>query len=173
MIRDFCNIHRLTKLVENPYFEKYAQKIAKVQETAPEELISRLEKQAEKAKKSEPKARDYSELMHPKKAAETKAEIPYKKLEDLMKLDLIASTPIDQVKEIWLEYHKQKEVIAAVIPTEAFDKLMDTAKRHPIFILPIPRSQGFEFIMLQFAANTVHFTPLLCYQVSSSSIRAF
>lgn len=144
-----------------------------MQETAPEELVQRLEKQAEKAKKAEPKARDYLELMHPKKPAETKAEIPYKKLEDLMKLDLIQGTPVEQVKEIWLEYHKQKDVIAAVIPTEAFDKLMDTAKKHPIFILPIPRSQGFEFIMFQFAANTIHFTPLLCYQVRSSIIRSF
>lgn len=132
--------------------------------------MHRLEKQAELEKKAEPKARDYSELMHPKKSAEAKAEIPHKKLEDLMKLDLLQSTPIEQVKEIWLEYHKQKDVIAAVIPTEAFDKLMETAKAHPIFIVPIPRSQGFEFIMFQFASNTVHFTPLLCYQVSCSSL---
>ena len=104
--------------------------------------------------------------MNPKnKAADVKGEIPYKRIEDIMKLELIQGKPIEDIKKIWLEYHLQKEVIAAVIPTEKFNTLMENAKQHPVFIFPIPRSQGFEFIMFQFAANTVHFTPLLCYQV--------
>lgn len=126
-------------LIENPYFDKYAKKIAKVQEASPEEFVSRLEKQEEIKKKKEPKPRDYTELMHPKKAAEAKAEIPYKKLEDLMKLDLIEGKPVEEIKQIWLEYHKQKDVIAAVIPTSTFDALMASAKKFPIFIFPIPR----------------------------------
>lgn len=154
-------------ILENPFFEKYAQKLSKVQEESPEKFIARLEKQKEKAKKAEPLARDYSELMHPKKkAVEGKGEIPHKKLEDLMKLDLIQGRPVEEITQIWLEYHRQKEVIAAVIPTDIFNMLMENSKKYPLFIFPIPRSQGYEFIMLQFAANTVHFTPLLCYQAS-------
>jgi ATP synthase mitochondrial F1 complex assembly factor 1 len=140
----------------------------------PEEFVKRLEKVEKlekKTKKEEQKARDYSELMRPKKAtAEAKAEIPYKKLEDIMKLDLLEGRPVAEITAIWLEYHKLKETIAAVIPTKVFEKLMSTAKKFPLFIFPIPRSQGFEFIMFQFAANTVHFTPLLCYQVSRKSL---
>lgn len=136
-----------------------------IQKTKPEEFVDRLEKQQEKAKKAQPKERDYSELMRPKQSTSTKAEIPYKKLEDIMKLDLIEGKPVDEIKAIWLEYHTKKDVLAATIPSEAFEKLMENAKKHPLFIFPIPRSQGFEFIMFQFAANTVHFTPLLCYQV--------
>ncbi|KAG5671732.1 hypothetical protein PVAND_001912 [Polypedilum vanderplanki] len=152
---------------ENPYFSKYADKIAKIQKSSPEEFLSKIQKQeAEKAKKqADEKARDYSELMNPKKTIETKSELPFKKLEDIMKIELLEGKSADEIKEIWLEYHKSKDVIAAVVPTEIFNKLMDNAKKYPIFIFPIPRSQGFEFIMLQFAANTVHFTPLLCYQV--------
>lgn len=159
----------LNLILENPYFEKYSEKIAKIQQTAPEEFIARLEKQQEKAKKAEPKQRDYSELMNPKQPARAKAELPYKKLEDVMKLHLIEDRPVEEIKAIWLEYHKQKDVIAAAIPTESFEMLMENAKKHPIFIFPIPRSQGYEFIMFQFAANTVHFTPLLCYQVRFDS----
>lgn len=103
--------------------------------------------------------------MNPKQPAPAKAEIPFKRLEDVMKLSLIEDRPVEEIREIWLEYHKQIDVIAAAIPTESFDLLMENAKKHPIFIFPIPRSQGYEFIMFQFAANTVHFTPLLCYQV--------
>lgn len=152
-------------VLENPYFEKYAQKLAKIEKEAPEKLVERLEKQKEKAKKAEPKPRDYSELMNPKPAAPSKAEIPYKRIEDIMKMELMENKTVEEIKLIWMEYHKQKDVIAAVIPVESFEKLMENAKKYPIFIFPIPRTQGYEFIMFQFAANTVHFTPLLCYQV--------
>lgn len=103
--------------------------------------------------------------MNPKQPVDPKSELPFKKLEDIMKLELVEGKSVEEIKTIWLEYHKQKDSIAAVIPTEFFDKMMTTAKQHPVFIFPIPRSQGFEFIMFQFSANTVHFTPLLCYQV--------
>lgn len=122
-------------------------------------------KEEEERKKKEQEKRDYSELMNPKKTIETKSELPYKKLEDLMKIDLLEGKTAEEIKTIWIEYHRQKDAIAAVIPSEVFDLMMERAKKHPIFILPIPRSQGFEFIMFQFAANTIHFTPLLCYQV--------
>lgn len=110
--------------------------------------------------------RTYSELLNPKPKKEPAAEIPYKKLEDIMKIDLIADKSADDIKHIWFEYHKTKDVLAATLTVEQFDSLMKRAKEHPIFLLPLPRSEGFEFIMLQFASNAVHFTPLLAYQVS-------
>lgn len=82
-----------------------------------------------------------------------------------MKYDLIKDKSVDEIKTIWLEYHKQKDVIAATLTSQQFERIMNRAKLHPIFILPLPRSQGYEFFVLQFAANTVHFTPLLAYQV--------
>ncbi|CAO1420950.1 unnamed protein product [Diamesa serratosioi] len=149
----------------NPYAEKYANKIAAIQKTKPEEFLARIEAQ-QKKEMAEEKQRSYSELMNPKKPIDKKpAEIPYKKLEDVMKMDLIKDASVEDITKIWLEYHKQKEVIAAVIPIAIFDKLMERSKQYPIFIFPVPRSQGFEFMMLQFAANVIHFTPLLCYQV--------
>lgn len=103
--------------------------------------------------------------MNPKKPVEKKAEIPVKRLEDIMKLNLLEDKTSEELATIWLEYHKQKEVIAAAIPTPIYNTMIENAKKYPIFLFPIPRSQGFEFIMLQFAVNSVYFTPLLCYQV--------
>jgi len=82
-----------------------------------------------------------------------------------MKVELLENKSADEIKSIWLEYHKQKDVIVATIPTERYNLLTSRAKEFPMFIFPLPRSQGYEFILLQFANNTVHFTPLLCYQV--------
>jgi len=159
-------------LLDNPYFDKYASKIAKLQQQAPEEFLAKLEQQREEERKKaakqkqQEKERSYSELMNPKKPVEAKpSELPYKKLEDVMKLELVKDKTAEEIKAIWIAYHTKKDVIAATIPTEIFDTLMANSKKYPVFIFPIPRSQGFEFIMLQFAANTIHFTPLLCYQV--------
>lgn len=104
--------------------------------------------------------------MNPKqKLAQEQAELPNKKLTDIMKLELIADKEAEEISKIWIEYHKTKDVLAATLTTAQYETLTARAKEHPIFLLPLPRSEGFEFFMLQFAANTVHFTPLLAYQV--------
>lgn len=82
-----------------------------------------------------------------------------------MKMDLLQDKTADEIETIWLQYHKEKDVVVATIPADTYKLLTERSKEHPIFILPLPRSQGFEFFLLQFAGNTVHFTPLLCYQV--------
>ncbi|KAH8368978.1 hypothetical protein KR200_001178 [Drosophila serrata] len=152
---------------ENPFYSKYAGKIAKLQQTSAEEFLDRVERVVNPIKDGRSQARSYSELLNPKKELQAKeqGEIPHKKLSDIMKLELLADKSAEEVSQIWLEYHKTKEALAATLTTTQYETLMSRAKEHPVFLLPLPRSEGFEFIMLQFSANTVHFTPLLAYQV--------
>lgn len=83
-----------------------------------------------------------------------------------MKVDLLQDKTAKEIEKIWLDYHKNKdEVLVATIPADTYNLLTKRSKEYPLFILPLPRSQGFEFFLLQFATNSVHFTPLLCYQV--------
>lgn len=155
----------------NPYFGKYANKIAAVQQRSPEEFLAKLES----VEKDKPKgkvtpleqARDYSGLLNPKAPLGTNPQeaAGYKKLSDIMKLDLVEQRSVAEIQQIWLQYHHGKEVICATIPMEQYDLMMSRVKKYPVFILPIPRSQGYEFMMLQFFANTIHFTPLINYQV--------
>ncbi|XP_017849090.1 ATP synthase mitochondrial F1 complex assembly factor 1 [Drosophila busckii] len=150
----------------NPYYFKYADKIAKMQKTSAEEFLDRVERVVNPIKDGQSQARSYSELLNPKqKLAQEQAELPHKKLSDIMKLELLADKNAEEISQIWIEYHKTKEVLAATLTVDQYQKLMSRAKEHPIFLLPLPRSEGFEFFMLQFSANTVHFTPLLAYQV--------
>lgn len=111
--------------------------------------------------------RDYSELLKPKDVASAslKDTAYEKKLSDIMKLELVQDKTAEEIKHIWIEYHKNKDVIIATIPVEQYDLMMNRCKDFPVFIFPIPREAGYEFILLQFFANTIHFTPLLCYQV--------
>lgn len=155
---------------KNPYYEKYSSKLTALQQTSPEEFLNRIENIEKKHKPpgATKKERNYSELLNPKPSikAPISGEVPFKKLDDIMKLDLLQDKTADEIKNIWLEYHKHKDnVLVAAIPTETYNLLTERSKEYPIFILPLPRSQGFEFFLLQFASNSVHFTPLLCYQV--------
>lgn len=43
-------------LQSNPYYDKYAQKIAKLQKTSPEEFVQRIEKKEEAEKTSNVKS---------------------------------------------------------------------------------------------------------------------
>ncbi|XP_017471978.1 PREDICTED: ATP synthase mitochondrial F1 complex assembly factor 1 [Rhagoletis zephyria] len=155
----------------NPYFEKYADKISKLQKTSPEEFLDRVDKVVHPIKEGKSQARTYSELLNPKQSRKNEqvSEIPYKKLADIMKLELMEDKTAEEISKIWYEYHKTKDVLAATLTVNQFDTLMERAKQYPIFLLPLPRSEGFEFIMLQFAANAVHFTTLLAYQVHAEN----
>lgn len=90
-----------------------------------------------------------------------------------MKLELIQDKSAEEITKIWQEYHIHKDVIAATVPADDYNVIYEHAIKHPIFLFPIPRSQGFEFIMAQFQRNSVHFTPLICYQVRKIMIILF
>ncbi|CAH2040049.1 unnamed protein product, partial [Iphiclides podalirius] len=106
------------QLQKNPYFEKYADRIAALQKTSPEEFLERLEKQNKNKEEEKKKkfgsvdTRQFSSVLNPKKALTDDIPVDDKKLDTIFKLDL-----------------------------------------------------GYEFIMCQCYGQTVHFTPLLAFQV--------
>ncbi|CAG9822978.1 unnamed protein product [Phaedon cochleariae] len=155
-------------LKNNPYFDKYASKISKLKKENPDQFKSRIvDVSRNNTQKIEaPKGRQYAQLLNPKEKIAACAQIYKEPLEKIMKTDLIKDKTADEIQVIWQQYHIQKEYcIAASIPDCDYDQLIENSKKHPIFVFALPRSQGYEFIMCQFASNTVHFTPLLYYQV--------
>ncbi|CAG9857043.1 unnamed protein product [Phyllotreta striolata] len=158
------------ELKGNPYYDKYASKIAKLQKENPGEFNARLEDvDAIKNNKIESPKRDgrqFSQLLQPKTRIADEYQLKREPLDKIMKTELIKDKTSEEITSIWLEYHKHKDhCIAATIPSQHFDKLTENAAKYPTFLFALPRSQGFEFIMCQFAQNSVHFTPLLYYQV--------
>ncbi|XP_066249934.1 ATP synthase mitochondrial F1 complex assembly factor 1 [Euwallacea similis] len=158
----------LEDLKDNPYYGKYAEKIVQAQKTAPEEFKSRimdLSKNSEK-KFEPPKERQYSELLNPKEEIKSLRQTNETKLDDILKVDLIKDKSKEEIEVIWEKYHSEKEgCIAAVIPAKDFALLEERSSKYHTFLFPLPRSQGYEFIMCQFELNAVHFTPLLYFQV--------
>lgn len=161
----------LENLKTNPYFEKYAARIADLQKTSPEEFMQRVElqkqsKEEEKKKKfASVDTRQFSSVLNPKEALKEVSDSNDKKLSDIFKVELVKDKDAKEIQEIWEEYHKNKEVISATIPKDTYSSLQQQMQQCPTFLFPLPRSQGYEFIMCQSHGHTVHFTPLLAYQV--------
>lgn len=155
------------ELKSNPYYDKYANKIAVLQQTSPEEFLTRLKsneerkipKKVDKTTKATPLA---GQPGNPKNMATTFTKP--KLLADVMKIELIEDKTSEEVQQLWIDYHKNKDCIAASVPVTKFDIMLERGGKYPVFVLPLPRDQGYEFIVCQFAGNEVHFTPLISYQ---------
>lgn len=157
-------------LQKNPFFDKYAEKIVEKQKVAPEEFDSLLDN-LKKNKHSEKKFDSVHGTQNPLPVGQpTSAGIGQstpnnKSLNDILKLDLVKDEEPAAIEQMWLEYHKTKDsTIAALVPTNIYETLMQKSKLCPTFLIALPRNQGYEFIMLQFTGNEVHFTPLISYQ---------
>ncbi|VVC91074.1 ATP synthase mitochondrial F1 complex assembly factor 1 [Leptidea sinapis] len=159
------------KLRENPFYDKYAERIAALQQTSPEEFLKKVEAQDKKNQEEKRKkfasidTRQFSSALNPKSQSNAQQVPEDRKLESFFKVDLVSDKDAKEIQCIWEEYHKNKEVISATIPNEQYFNLQVHMKSYPTFLFPLPRSEGFEFIMCQNYGHAVHFTPLLAFQV--------
>lgn len=154
-------------LQANPYFEKYAHKIAALENTSQEEFLSRLKANEErKHTKKTDKTTSLPPLAGKPGLPKTSSNITTKPkvLSDVMKTELIEGKQSEEINTIWLEYHKNKDCIAASVPISNYELIKVRSELYPLFLLPLPREQGYEFILCQFSGNEVHFTPLISYQ---------
>ncbi|KAI1368017.1 ATP11 protein-domain-containing protein [Xylaria arbuscula] len=91
-----------------------------------------------------------------------------KPLSEILDLDKARQLPVKELSAIWRLRHAASEnSLCAVIPTATYRALERTARRHPTFVLPVPRSgQGAEIHFLQWVfdaasgTSTVLFTQL-------------
>lgn len=151
------------QLEENPYFKKYAQRIQELQMTKPEEFLKRLQECQEKVKSL--KAAETKQVVYGEKKGPS---IPLTKkpktLDEYMKISLLEDKSKEEVVNIWTEFHKNKEVVFGTLAKDVYNTLCEHSEKYPTFLLPLPRQEGYEFIVLQFEGNEVHFTPLISYQ---------
>jgi len=167
------------KLHNNLYFGNYADKIEQMQRTSPEEFLSRLSalvesRQPQTTKKLrnssvEDEEKGFSVVSaNPKSGSplDVRAQQRQKKLSSLMKLEMVKDKTKAEIADIWRQYHANKEdAVAAVIPADMFEVMSQRFQQHKTFLFPLPRPEGYEFIVVQFdEGNSAHFTTLLNYQ---------
>ena len=156
---------------QNPYFEKYANKIKKVQEQAKQfehssqpNSDSRLRRETEHWKQTIQSVE--AKLSEKKKEEENRrgSKLP-STLGEIIHLDMLESKTAEEITHIWTQHFKEKDAISAVIPADLYNEMLQRAQEYPTFLYPLPKDQGYEFVLSQFEGNRCFFTSLINFQV--------
>ncbi|KAK4057228.1 hypothetical protein OIO90_001723 [Microbotryomycetes sp. JL221] len=115
---------------------------------------------------------------------------PVKPLHSIMDLTKATELNTDALSQLWTTYHQTKGFLSAAIPIGTYQKMIETAKKYPMFVLPLARdvqgqqvdgsdkSGAVEMYLLEWATlpqpatvtepvpapSTVLFTPLAEYK---------
>ncbi|KAK3561937.1 hypothetical protein QTP86_019060, partial [Hemibagrus guttatus] len=158
------------ELEENPYYSKYEEKIRKLRSTKPQEFKARLEKCSEIKKEpvGNSKQADFIKLMEQEKDKGNKTGsggfTKNKTLDSILNLDMVKDKSGPEIEELWMNYFSTKDTISAVIPGSTFEKIINRAVLCPTFLYALPRKQGYEFFLGQWAGQELHFTSLINVQ---------
>ncbi|XP_076813198.1 ATP synthase mitochondrial F1 complex assembly factor 1-like [Clavelina lepadiformis] len=162
------------QLENNPYFKKYADKINKIRLTDPAEYKRRLkvledmnsskknDNEIEQAKVKDQKAIPASDTQHQNQQDIPNLEI--KGLDSILKLDKIRTLPVEEITNLWVQHYASKDAVCAVIKPDAYKTIKTIGSVWPVFVYPLPRQDGFEMFVGQFASDEFHFTSLINYQ---------
>lgn len=149
-------------LESNPYFDKYADKIRHLQNADPEEFLKKLKACQEKSKASNVETK---KVVYADKKGPSVSQVKQtRKLDEIMKTSLLEDKSKEEIVCIWNEFHKDKNVVYGTLTSSAYETIRKYGEKYCTFLLPLPRGEGYEFIMLQFENNEIHFTPLISYQ---------
>jgi len=152
-------------LKKNPFFEKYADKISKLQKTSPDEFLSRLSAHEEK-KKSNPTTTQERDFSLPGKARDafSSSYQGKKSLDKIMKTELLHDKTTEEITQIWTKHFADQDKICAVIPVDTYAAMKHRFQQYNTFLFPIPRKNGYEFVVVQFQGDEAHFTTLINFQ---------
>jgi len=155
---------QIEDLQKNPFFDKYAEKIAKLQKKNPEEFLARIEATAGKSQPGQ--AKDFSLPGAAKQTLPGGEEEPAKQksLDSILKLELLSGKTGPEIEEIWCQHFSHKDCVSAVIPSQTYTTMQERFAEFNTFLFPLPRDQGYEFIVVQFLGHEAHFTTLINYQ---------
>ncbi|XP_035631942.1 ATP synthase mitochondrial F1 complex assembly factor 1-like [Oncorhynchus masou masou] len=160
------------ELEDNPYYNKYQEKIKKLRNANPQEFNARLEKRIEV--KREPlghsKQAEFVKVMEQelekrdKQADGSGRFTKDKTLGSILNLDLIQDNSGEEIAELWRQYYATKDTISAVIPAHTFEVIFNRAKSNPAFLYALPQKEGYEFFLGQWSDHELHFTSLINVQ---------
>uniref|UniRef100_A0A0A9YU51 ATP synthase mitochondrial F1 complex assembly factor 1 n=1 Tax=Lygus hesperus TaxID=30085 RepID=A0A0A9YU51_LYGHE len=166
MTSSWNSARAMEELEKNPYFDKYAQKINELKESDKSKFLERL-KACDVQKSSEEVAAKVLETKKPKDypAPRKAGTFQRRQLKDIMNVDLLVDKTPEDISNIWKEHYRSKDhVIYGSLTKAEFDGFIHNCRRYPIFVVPLPRGDGFEFFMVQFQDDEFHITPLILYQ---------
>lgn len=97
------------------------------------------------------------------------------KLEDVVKMGLLARHDARGVARIWAAQHAKEEERGRVgthIDAKSYGKFVERAKEAPLFVLPLAKPEGYLTVVLQVQLPRVLFTTLEEYRTHTTSSKA-
>ncbi|XP_041358746.1 ATP synthase mitochondrial F1 complex assembly factor 1-like [Gigantopelta aegis] len=149
----------------NPHFIKYEKQLQQLKSTSPELYEEKLEQLKERLRpkhvnETDPKKKETDTATMRTRATSVKP----KTLDSILKIDLVKDKSPAELEQLWKEYHSKKDCIYSVVKEEDYVNLITKSQIAPVFIYPLPREDGYEFLLSQISGNEVYFTPLAMYQ---------
>ncbi|XP_004342780.1 hypothetical protein CAOG_08179 [Capsaspora owczarzaki ATCC 30864] len=117
-----------------------------------------------------PSATPSAKALSPEAQAEAIKKAPFlpsymQPLSSLIPADVIANGSRSDIIAAWNAAHLGKpDHFASVMPAEAYRRLTSRSRRNSRFVLPVPRGEGFEWMVAEFTNASLLFTSLLDYQ---------
>uniref|UniRef100_A0A171AZ02 Atp synthase mitochondrial f1 complex assembly factor 1 n=1 Tax=Triatoma infestans TaxID=30076 RepID=A0A171AZ02_TRIIF len=79
-------------------------------------------------------------------------------------MEMIENKTAEEIKNIWMDYHKGKDVLFSTYSYDQFQKLNSNYTKYPTFVFPLPRGDGYEFFLFQYVDSELHFTPMVQFK---------
>ncbi|GAA6048453.1 hypothetical protein JCM3770_003764 [Rhodotorula araucariae] len=67
------------------------------------------------------------------------SESPIKPLNDIMDLTKASDLTTSALSQLWTTYHQTKGFLSAAIPLETYLRMLNSARKYPIFVLPLAK----------------------------------
>ncbi len=94
----------------------------------------------------------------------------YPPLSSFVNVEKIRTLPVEDIANLWNVYHVSKAHTLSGAMTPSFHaSFFSKASGNPLFVLPLPRENGFEFYLAQFVCPQVYFTPLEEYKTNGAN----
>ncbi|KAM4722651.1 ATP synthase mitochondrial F1 complex assembly factor 1 [Rhinophrynus dorsalis] len=167
------SVRKDPELDENPYYEKYRDKIQQLRRANPAAFDSRMEKRKELKKQplGYSKQAEFARTVEQKVGSDSLKGgfTKNKTLDSIINTDLIKDKSAGDIKEIWKQYFSTRDTVYAIIPGDAFELIWQRAQTCSSFLYALPRQQGYEFFVGQWSGTELHFTSLINIQTAGDS----
>uniref|UniRef100_H2MCY5 ATP synthase mitochondrial F1 complex assembly factor 1 n=1 Tax=Oryzias latipes TaxID=8090 RepID=H2MCY5_ORYLA len=169
------SVRKEPELEENPFYNKYQEKIQMLRSAKPQEFKARLEKRQEAKKEvlGHSKQAEFVRFMEQEvkhlhgnldQSATFLSFFGFPTLSSILNLQMIEDKTGEEVAELWMKYYSSKDTISAAIPPASFICLCCHGYLSPQFLYALPRKEGYEFFVAQWSGHELHFTSLINVQ---------
>ncbi|XP_077526224.1 ATP synthase mitochondrial F1 complex assembly factor 1 [Haemaphysalis longicornis] len=178
-VRSLVNDDSRQPCSDNPYYKKYADKIKELERQNPE----KFKRRQDEVSQNEVPTKTSEFKQHPNDAQGDSQDDRRSQQEPTYvrpsKFDADAIRELrsrckttSELADAWKSLHAERDAVCAVIPSSVYDTIRERARDYPVFLYPLPRNGGYEFVLSQFVGDQCHMTPLANYQRHGSEAPA-